>query len=171
MPVARSEVLLEQMKKAALTIFGRLPAPVRRLAVRLGTPNFTVGALCVLVHGDRVLVLCQRHRPDWSLPGGLLGRGEDPATAVAREVQEELGIDVEVGSPVTALVDPRMQRVDIVYRVDLDESVDVTPQAEVRYARWMRPDELGEGDWITRDVLTAVATAARPGSTEGRVVP
>jgi mutator protein MutT len=48
---------------------------------------------------DRVL-LCHRsphrqHYPDvWDLPGGHVEPGESPAAALARELQEELGINV-----------------------------------------------------------------------------
>jgi mutator protein MutT len=53
----------------------------------------------LLRDGDRVL-LChrspaKRHYPDvWDLPGGHVDPGERPAAALARELREELGIDV-----------------------------------------------------------------------------
>lgn len=51
-----------------------------------------------LVRGGRVL-LCHRHParrwyPDvWDLPGGHVEPGEDPVTALARELREELGVE------------------------------------------------------------------------------
>lgn len=41
------------------------------------------------------------HSGMWSLPGGGVEHGEPPATALAREIREECGIDAEIG----ALVD------------------------------------------------------------------
>ena len=55
----------------------------------------------VVERGDRVM-LCQR-LPDahnglkWEFPGGKLEPGESPEAALARELKEELGIDVAVG--------------------------------------------------------------------------
>ncbi|WP_162248063.1 NUDIX domain-containing protein, partial [Angustibacter sp. Root456] len=89
----------------ALRVFRRLPAPVRRALVRAGTPGFTVGAVCLLERDGRLLMLRQPHRNGWSLPGGLLDRGESAADAVVREVREELGLTIEVGRPVTVVVD------------------------------------------------------------------
>ena len=41
-----------------------------------------------------VLLLRHSYGPDhWGLPGGGLGRGEDPACAAARELSEELGLE------------------------------------------------------------------------------
>lgn len=40
-----------------------------------------------------ILLLRHSYGPDvWSLPGGGIGKGEDPADAARREVKEELGI-------------------------------------------------------------------------------
>jgi ADP-ribose pyrophosphatase YjhB (NUDIX family) len=45
--------------------------------------------------GGDVLLLKHSYGADvWALPGGGLGRGEDPAAAARREVREELGIDI-----------------------------------------------------------------------------
>src|SRR5690348_15413586 len=107
----------------ALRIFRRLPAPVRRTLVRAGTPSFTVGAVCLLQRQDRLLMLRQPHRVGWSLPGGLLDRGETAAQAVVREVREEIGLDIEVGRPVTVVVDSPLRRVDVIYRVYADSDV------------------------------------------------
>src|SRR3954452_10029120 len=109
------------MKKSALSVFRRLPGPIRRLVVHLATPSFTVGAVAVLRRGDgRVAFVEQRHSLGWTLPGGLLQRGETAAVGLVREVEEELGISLDplaLPLPVAA-VSAHVRRVDIVYFVD-----------------------------------------------------
>ena len=58
-----------------------------------------VGVGVVLVDGERILVV-RRSRPpsagQWSLPGGLVDRGEDVETAARREISEECGLEIQV---------------------------------------------------------------------------
>jgi 8-oxo-dGTP diphosphatase len=57
-----------------------------------------VGVGAVVVHQGRVLLVQRGREPlkgKWSLPGGMLELGESLTQGVAREVQEETGLDVE----------------------------------------------------------------------------
>ncbi|MBA3781489.1 MAG: NUDIX domain-containing protein [Nocardioides sp.] len=60
-----------------------------------------VAAYAVIRRGDDVLLTRLSDRAafpgQWALPGGGLDHGERPVTALAREVQEECGVDCEVG--------------------------------------------------------------------------
>jgi 8-oxo-dGTP diphosphatase len=61
-------------------------------------------AAAVLIEQGRVL-LTQRKRGThlegaWEFPGGKVEPGEDPRDALARELEEEIGVDVTVGDPV-----------------------------------------------------------------------
>ena len=137
---------------AAYRAFYRLPLPWRQRLVRLGTPGYTVGAVVIVHDADapppgRVLLLRQPPGPGWSLPGGLLGRGERPVDAAARELAEETGVsvaadDLRPGVP-NAVVHTRGRWVDMVFevRVPLDVEFDVD-EAEVHEAAWHRVDEL-----------------------------
>jgi 8-oxo-dGTP diphosphatase len=59
----------------------------------------------LILRGDEVLI-CQR-RPDqpmalqWEFPGGKIEPGEGPEEALARELNEELGIEATIGARVT----------------------------------------------------------------------
>jgi ADP-ribose pyrophosphatase YjhB (NUDIX family) len=46
---------------------------------------------------DRILLVEPIYKPTWLLPGGVVEADEDPVTACAREVREELGLDVRPG--------------------------------------------------------------------------
>ena len=141
--------------RLALRTFRALPRPLRVLAIRWIAPAHTVGALCFVEQQGRVLLLEQHHREGWTLPGGLINRGEDAAAAVVREVREETGLEVEVGLPFAALVAPRSRRVDILFHVSVDGPVDVRADGEAIRAAWLRPEEVG-----TVDEPTATSFAA-----------
>jgi len=144
-----------------MTAFGRMPAPLRRAAVRAGTPSYTVGAVALLARADgHLLFVDQRHSEAWALPGGLLRRGERPDDAVVREVAEEVGVSLdrsELPVPVAA-VNARVRRVDLVYM--LDAPADAQPhqedEAEVRRVGWFAIDQLPDLSEPTLEILRAV---------------
>src|SRR4051812_20558363 len=66
-----------------------------------------VGVGAVIVAGTQVVLIRRRFEPlkgEWSLPGGAVELGETLETAIAREVKEETGLDVDVG-PVIEVFD------------------------------------------------------------------
>jgi 8-oxo-dGTP pyrophosphatase MutT (NUDIX family) len=62
--------------------------------------RFPVSVKGIVVRNDAVVLLRNR-RDEWELPGGKLELDEAPERCVAREIEEELQLDVEP----TALVD------------------------------------------------------------------
>ena len=62
-----------------------------------------VGVGAVIVSDGKVALVKRRHEPlagQWSLPGGMLELGESLEAGVAREILEETGLSVSVGSVV-----------------------------------------------------------------------
>lgn len=69
------------------------------LGVRLVVPRHYVGAVGVIFNSAGQVLLIEHvfraHFP-WGLPGGWVEHGESPAETVKREVEEELGVTVEI---------------------------------------------------------------------------
>ncbi|CAN5383585.1 hypothetical protein BH23ACT6_BH23ACT6_26250 [soil metagenome] len=147
-------VVRRKLETAALLAFRTLPGPFKRLLVRAGTPNYTIGAVCAIEHDGAVLMLSQPHRAGWSLPGGLLDHGETPAQAVAREVREEVGLRIDPGDSVAVGVHPHTQSVDVIFRVRLDHRPALDLATEARRSRWLDYAEIAESDRETRQILS-----------------
>jgi len=69
--------------------------------VRLSAAEVSVVVAGVIIEDGRVLAARRTHPPalagKWELPGGKVNAGETEASALARELAEELGIEVVVG--------------------------------------------------------------------------
>lgn len=67
------------------------------------TPSKPRGiVVAAVMERDGLILACQRKKGDrhelkWEFPGGKVEQGEDPSTALKRELWEELGIDATVG--------------------------------------------------------------------------
>lgn len=106
-----------------------------------------------IISGDMVLV-AQRLRPPalagrWELPGGKVAEGETERGALARELAEELGIEVSVGERLgddVALSETMTLRA---YRVHLLHG---EPHPRDHQAlRWVTAAELAHVDWVPAD--------------------
>jgi 8-oxo-dGTP diphosphatase len=70
-------------------------------------PALRFVAAALIVRGGEVLI--GQRRPDqpmallWEFPGGKIEAGESPEQALARELDEELGIKATIGAPVTRI--------------------------------------------------------------------
>lgn len=136
--------MVHRVRAALFRVWGRVPKPVRRRIVRLVAPSYTVGANCVITDDeDRVLLVRHSYRADWGLPGGLIGRHEEPVDAAVRETREEIGLEVELieGSAVTINTD--FQQIDFVFRArPVVGSIPSARSAEILEVAWFRRDAL-----------------------------
>jgi 8-oxo-dGTP diphosphatase len=102
---------------------------------------------------DSKLLIAQRVRPAelagrWELPGGKVAAGETEPEALARELAEELGVDVVVG--------PQLGDVELsetmTLRAYAASLVSGEPQPHDHAAlRWVSANELHDVDWVPAD--------------------
>jgi 8-oxo-dGTP diphosphatase len=104
------------------------------------------------------LVLITQRRADqalplqWEFPGGKVEPGEAPEAALARELREEIGIEVEMGRIWDVLFHayPEYDVYMLVYRCAPRGSQE--PRCvEVRDLAWCRPEALGRYDILPAD--------------------
>jgi 8-oxo-dGTP pyrophosphatase MutT (NUDIX family) len=100
------------------------------------------GVKAVLLCRGEVLLVRHSYGPDrWELPGGGVRRREEPAAALARELHEELGLNVEGAVALGSLPGAgRMRRYRThIYRVDLEEPRVRPNPVEIAEAAWFDP--------------------------------
>ena len=95
---------------------------------------------------DGCVLLLLNERGEWDLPGGRPDVGEDHRSALIREVREEAGLDVDVGSALGEhlfeVLPTHFVRI-VVYACDCRDG-DVALSHEHLEQRWVPFAELGE---------------------------
>jgi 8-oxo-dGTP diphosphatase len=106
-----------------------------------------------LISGSSLLV-AQRARPPelaglWELPGGKAAPGESDAEALARELHEELGIDVVVGPRIGADIALNATTTLRAYRVT--QIGGALHPNDHRELRWITAADLERLPWVPAD--------------------
>jgi 8-oxo-dGTP diphosphatase len=109
------------------------------------TSGDVLAAGAVVIRKDAVLLVHRPRYDDWSFPKGKLDRGERAAVAAVREVGEETGLRIRLGTPLTAQRYPngnRMKHVSYWHgRVVGDHEV----------GGYLVNDEIDEVAWVPLD--------------------
>jgi 8-oxo-dGTP diphosphatase len=149
----RGNVLLDLRVGAESILLDRQPAADLPLA------------LVVAISGDQCLLVFNRWRQEWELPGGMLEPGESPAQAARREYVEETGQPLpELSFYGLALFrlapDDRLEYAAI-YLARIGAIEPFAPTEEIGAIRLWEPSTPGEG------VSVLDADIARPAMASG----
>jgi 8-oxo-dGTP diphosphatase len=113
------------------------------------------GACLVAQRGPRMSLAGK-----WEFPGGKVEAGESPQAALAREIAEELGLEIAVGPLLgggTATVGSRVIRLDVYAATVTAGTVSLREHAQLA---WATADELPGFDWAEADLPCLSPVAA-----------
>lgn len=143
------------------------PAASRALLNSFLPRKRAISQLLIRDEQSRVLLCQLTYKSDWDLPGGVVEVGESPHTAVAREVEEELGLRIDPGpllltdwlppwggwdDAVCLVFDGGLRHPDLLHEI-------VKQEREIQDVRFCTPAEVEElaADFTARRIRAALA--------------
>ena len=142
-------------------VFNAFPVRWQRRFMTAAHDRFLVGITGLGVD-EEGQVLLARHRfgaPQWRFLGGFLHPRERVEDALAREIQEETGLVVEVGPVLEVVTGYRWERVEIVFAYRIAGGTAVLT-SEIAELRSFPPDALPEVRADQRGLIERHAAAA-----------
>lgn len=118
-----------------------------QLAIRLVVARHRVGVAIVIQNQEgQVLLLHHVFHPysPWGLPGGWLAGHESPEQCLARELQEETGLQVRVQEVIHVDYDNHPPHLTLIY-TGYAEPGPIRLSAEISDLAWVDPQKLPKG--------------------------
>ena len=121
-----------------------------------------VAQKAIIARDGKVLLMRNKGRETWELPGGRLHKDESPSEGLRREIEEEFGVQIVVRAPVATgtfiLGRTGEPHFFVVYACELaqPEAPFSLAEDEVEEVRWVNRDEFRSLDlWdVYKEVLT-----------------
>ena len=140
--------------------------------VRATAARFTIGVVGVVFNSRGEVLLAEhvfRDRSPWGLPGGWVRRHEEPRDALHRELQEEMGLQVQVGPPLLAELGEMPGHLETGFLCQAQGEVQQLC-FELLATRWIAPDRLPADLRRTDRQMVRRALALRTLADEGKAI-
>ena len=121
-------------------------------------------SLVLVWHHGRCLLVFDRWKQNWELPGGAREEGETPRAAALRELAEETGerptsLDY-LGVVRIRLVSDGHEELGAIYQTHIDQPIPFKPNNEIERVTWWTPgDPIADAD---APDLAVIRIAGRP---------
>lgn len=111
-------------------------------------------ALAIITADGKILVGRRADRiPPWTFPAAEIQPGESPATAAARAVAKEAGLNATVDHVIGRRIHPKTGRVMIYMEVAVDGTDTSVSDTDIEEVRWI---DLAEADQLMPDMFPTV---------------
>ena len=150
------------MMRFLLHLWQKLPLWVHILASRIINPKYRV-AVAAMVFNEQGQVLLFRHtyrKLEWGIPAGSLEHGEQPESAIVREILEEAGIQIHVQRLLLAESSRDDQHVSLIYLCAV-ESGTFKESLEISEMKYFAVEALPPMLFAEKDLIRRVANMVR----------
>lgn len=123
-------------------IWKKTPRRVRLRIIRTTQKTFTVSAGALVTNSKNEILLLDhvlRPKSGWGIPGGFMNHGEQPEQAVAREIMEEVGL--EITNIKMLRVRTVGRHIEILFSAEAEGEPEVLSR-EIKSAGWFAVDEI-----------------------------
>lgn len=123
-------------------IWKKTPPAVRMRIIRTTQHTFTASAGALVTNSKKEILLLDhvlRPKSGWGIPGGFMNHGEQPETAVAREVMEEVGLEITNVKMIRARTIER--HIEMLFIAEAEGEPEVLSR-EIKSAGWFSIDEI-----------------------------
>jgi len=115
-----------------------------------------VEVVAAVIHKDGKILATQRgygdYKDSWEFPGGKIEPGETPQQALKREIEEELGVEINVGELIDT-VEYDYPKFHLTMHCFWAEIADGTIELrEHEAAKWLSVENLESVDWLPADL-------------------
>ena len=123
-------------------IWKKTPPTVRMRIVRTTQNTFTASAGALVTNSKNEILLLDhvlRPKSGWGIPGGFMNYGEQPEQTVAREIMEEVGL--EITNIKMLRVRTISRHIEILFSAEAEGKPEVLSR-EIKTAGWFSIDKI-----------------------------
>lgn len=126
-------------------IWRKTPRRVRLRIIRTTQKTFTASAGALVTNSKKEILLLEhflRPQSGWGIPGGFMNHGEQPEQTAAREIMEEVGLELKNIEMIRVRTSGR--HIEILLSAEA-EGEPIVLSREIKSAGWFALDELPAG--------------------------